>query len=129
MSETKTSESIQNGLAFERPLPAMREKIQELEQLAQTTHLDLHGEIEALQAQLAKQTKAVYKKLTPWEMVKVARHADRPLTSDYIGSMLDDFTELHGDRMFRDDPAIVTAVERGVLPSGEHQAGVGRAGW
>ncbi|MCA8942398.1 MAG: acetyl-CoA carboxylase carboxyltransferase subunit alpha [Planctomycetes bacterium] len=87
----------------------MQEKIDELEQLAQTTHLDLRGEIEALQAQLEKQTKEVYKKLTPWEMVKVARHADRPLTSDYIASF-EDFTELHGDRTFRDDPAIVTGL-------------------
>ena len=108
--EAKTSESFQNGLAFERPLLEMREKIDELERLAQTTHLDLRGEIEALQKQLEKQTVEVYKKLSPWEMVKVARHADRPLTGDYISMMLDDFTELYGDRVFRDDRAIVTGL-------------------
>ncbi len=109
-TEAKPSESSQNGLAFERPLLEMREKIAELQQLAKTTHLDLGGEIEALQKQLEEQTAAVYKKLTPWEMVKVARHADRPLTGDYISLMLDDFTELYGDRLFRDDRAIVTGL-------------------
>ena len=114
MSETQTkptdSVAASSGLSFERPLVEMQEKIAELEKLGENTHLDLAGEIAALQKQLAKQTAAVYKKLTPWETVKVARHCDRPLTADYIQLMLEDFTELHGDRLYRDDQAIVTGL-------------------
>jgi acetyl-CoA carboxylase carboxyl transferase subunit alpha len=106
----KTSEHIQAGLAFERPLLALEQKIQELRSLALTTHLDLSGEVVKLEERLHKQTTDVYSKLTPWERVNVARHANRPLTSDYIDKMLDDFVELHGDRVFGDDRAIVTGL-------------------
>ncbi len=109
MTETKTVE-LQAGLGFERPLLEMEQKIEELKRLAQNTHLDLSGEIEALEARLARQTEEVYAALTPWEKVNVARHSDRPLTSDYIQMMLDDFAELHGDRQFGDDRAMVTGL-------------------
>ncbi|MFO1052448.1 MAG: acetyl-CoA carboxylase carboxyltransferase subunit alpha [Planctomycetota bacterium] len=107
MTENKSNE-LQTGLAFERPLLEMEQKIDELRRLAQTTHLDLTGEIQALEERLRNVTAEVYAGLSPWEKVNVARHNDRPLTSDYIGTMLDDFTELHGDRLFGDDRAIVT---------------------
>ncbi|MGE0144663.1 MAG: acetyl-CoA carboxylase carboxyltransferase subunit alpha [Planctomycetota bacterium] len=109
MTETKTSE-VQTGLAFERPLLEMEQKIAELWRLAQTTHLDLSGEIAALEERLRNQTAEVYGHLGPWERVAVARHAERPMTSDYIQMMLDDFTELHGDRTYGDDRAIVTGL-------------------
>ena len=109
MSETKISE-LQTGLLFERPLLEMEQKIEELKRLAQSTHLDLTGEIKALEERLRSQTAEVYAGLTPWEKVNVARHAERPMTSDYIAMMLDDFTELHGDRLYGDDRAIVTGL-------------------
>jgi acetyl-CoA carboxylase carboxyl transferase subunit alpha len=95
-------------LGFERPILEMENKIQELKTLAQSTHLNLNGEVTALEERLRKVTSQVYDRLTPWERVNVARHPDRPVTSDYIAKMLDDFVELHGDRLFADDPAIVT---------------------
>ncbi len=101
---------MQTGLVFERPLLELEQKIQELRGLSVSTHLDLHGEVVALEERLHRQTAEVYAQLTPWERVNVARHADRPLTSDYIQLMLDDFTELNGDRMFGDDKAIVTGL-------------------
>jgi acetyl-CoA carboxylase carboxyl transferase subunit alpha len=107
---SKTPDPIQKGLAFERPLLEMEKKIQELRGLSGSTHLDLNGEVVALQERLLKETKEVYSNLTSWERVNVARHPDRPLTRDYIELMLDDFTELSGDRLFRDDRAIVTGL-------------------
>ncbi len=108
MAETNLKASgIADGLAFERPLLEMEQKIHELKGLAATTHLDVHGEVVALEERLRKQTAEVYDQLSAWERVSVARHADRPLTSDYIGLMLDDFVELHGDRLFGEDRAIV----------------------
>ncbi len=95
-------------LGFERPILEMESKIQELKTLAQSTHLNLNGEVTALEERLRKVTSQVYDRLTPWERVNVARHPDRPVTSDYIAKMLDDFVELRGDRLFADDPAIVT---------------------
>jgi len=107
---SKTPDHMHKGLAFERPLLDMEQKIQELRGLSTSTHLDLNGEVVALEERLLKQTKDVYSNLTSWERVNVARHPDRPLTSDYIELMLDDFTELSGDRLFRDDRAIVTGL-------------------
>ncbi len=110
MSDTASRAPIPDGLSFERPLLELEHKIQELKQLASGTHLDLVAEIEGLEERLKRQTQEVYSQLSPWERVNVARHADRPLTSDYIQMMLDDFVELHGDRVFGDDSAIVTGL-------------------
>ena len=109
-SSEKSADFVQQGLAFERPLLEMERKIGELKKLAQSTHLDLKGEISALEDRLKSQTAEVYANLTPWEHVNVARHSERPLTSDYIQMMLEDFTELHGDRVFGDDRAMVTGL-------------------
>ncbi len=109
-SSNKTADRLKGGLAFERPLLDMEQKIQELKRLAANTHLDLNGEVVALEERLRRQTAQVYHDLSPWERVNVARHADRPMTSDYIQLMLDDFTELHGDRLFGDDQAIITGM-------------------
>ena len=105
----KPTDGLSTGLAFERPLLEMEAKITELKTLASTTHLDLTGEIRALEERLSTQTKQIYGSLSPWERVNVARHAERPLTTDYINAF-DDFVELHGDRKFGDDHAIVTGL-------------------
>jgi acetyl-CoA carboxylase carboxyl transferase subunit alpha len=86
----------------------MEAKVQELKSLAASTKLNLNGEVVALEERLRKVTSEIYAKLTPWERVNVARHPDRPVTGDYVEQMLDDFVELHGDRLFSDDPAIMT---------------------
>jgi acetyl-CoA carboxylase carboxyl transferase subunit alpha len=101
---------MKDGLAFERPLLELEQKAQDLKRLAQSTHLDLTGEISALEERLKRQTAEVYAGLSAWERVNVARHPDRPLTSDYIQQLFEDFVELHGDRVFGDDQAIVTGL-------------------
>ncbi len=96
------------ALAFERPILEMEHKIQELKALADSTKLNLNGEVVALEARLRKVTGEVYDNLTPWERVRVSRHPQRPVTQDYINGIFEDFLELHGDRSFGDDRAIVT---------------------
>ena len=104
MTDAIAKSALQDGLAFERPLMELQGKIDELRKLNTGSHLELTGEIELLEERLRKQTAEVYGQLSPWE------RAERPLTSDYIQLMLDDFVELHGDRVFGDDRAIVTGL-------------------
>jgi acetyl-CoA carboxylase carboxyl transferase subunit alpha len=110
MSEPSAKPLAQDGLAFERPLIELQTKIEELRKLNTGSHLELSSEIELLEERLRRQTAEVYGQLSPWERVNVARHAERPLTSDYVQLMLDDFVELHGDRVYGDDRAIVTGL-------------------
>jgi acetyl-CoA carboxylase carboxyl transferase subunit alpha len=117
MSDSSTKPAAQDGLAFERPLTDLQTKIHELRSLNSGSHLELQDEIDLLEERLKRQTEEVYANLSPWERVNVARHADRPLTQDYIALMLDDFVELHGDRLYGDDRAIVT----GLATMGEHR--------
>jgi len=117
MSESGTKTAVHDGLAFEHPLNDLQTKIDELRGLNSDSHLELQGEIELLEERLKRQTEEVYAGLSPWERVNVARHADRPVTQDYITGMLDDFVELHGDRLYGDDRAIVT----GLATMGEHR--------
>lgn len=104
---SKPTESITPGMTFERPIAEIEAQIAELESLSQSTHLDITSEIEALRQKLREQIELTYAELSAWERVNVARHAKRPVASDYISGMCDDFFELHGDRVFGDDPAIV----------------------
>jgi acetyl-CoA carboxylase carboxyl transferase subunit alpha len=117
VSNSSTKLAVQGGLAFERPLIDLQTKIDELRSLNTGSHLELQGEIELLEDRLKRQTAEVYAGLSPWERVNVARHADRPMTSDYVSMLLDDFVELHGDRVYGDDRAIIT----GLATMGEHR--------
>ncbi|TDJ78894.1 MAG: acetyl-CoA carboxylase carboxyltransferase subunit alpha [Planctomycetota bacterium] len=96
------------GMAFERPIRELEAQLQELEELSKGTELDISSEIEALRKRLDEAIESTYKDIGAWEGVNVARHRDRPVASDYISGLFDDFVELHGDKMFGDDPAIVT---------------------
>ena len=109
MSEKK-NDTASGGMAFERPIQELEARISELEALSLRTNLDITSEIEALRSQLSKAIETTYSDLTPWERVSVARHADRPVAGDYISTILDDFFELHGDKCFGDDRAIVTGL-------------------
>ncbi|MEW6071801.1 MAG: acetyl-CoA carboxylase carboxyltransferase subunit alpha [Planctomycetota bacterium] len=99
-------------MAFERPIQEIEAQIAELESLSLSTRLDISGEIEALKAKLREQIDKTYSELNAWDQVNVARHLGRPVTSDYITECLDEFIELHGDRCFGDDRAIVTGLGR-----------------
>jgi acetyl-CoA carboxylase carboxyl transferase subunit alpha len=94
-------------LDFERPLLELERQIEELKRVAGETAMDASQELVALERKLTELRAEIYKKLTPMQRVQVARHPKRPYTLDYVGTVFTDFVELHGDRLFRDDPAIV----------------------
>lgn len=99
-------------LAFEKPVVELQKKITEMEEYARETGVDLTDDINRLIKKADTLRKDIYSKLTPWQRVQLARHADRPFTLDYVSSMMEDFIELHGDRCFADDPAMIAGIGR-----------------
>ena len=95
------------GLAFERPIAELEERLSKLEATTEPTP-DVRDEIRRLRRETAELTKKIYSELLPWQIVQVARHQDRPKTTDYLHLMFDEFVELHGDKSFGDDRAIRT---------------------
>jgi acetyl-CoA carboxylase carboxyl transferase subunit alpha len=94
-------------LDFEKPLVELEEKLAEMRELNEQTQDDLSGEINALEKRVEKLRTSIYRNLTRWQRVQIARHPKRPYTLDYIEALTDDFVELHGDRRFADDRAVV----------------------
>ena len=94
-------------LEFEKPLLELDRQIEELKRLGEERQIDVEGELQGLQAKLESLRAEIYRNLTPLQRVMVARHPRRPYTLDYLSTIFTDFIELHGDRLFRDDPAIV----------------------
>jgi len=94
-------------LDFERPILELERKINELRSLASDGSIDLEGEIKTLEMRLEKLKKEVFESLTPWQRVQIARHPKRPYTMDYINMTMMDFVEIHGDRMYSDDKAMI----------------------
>ncbi|MBN3038248.1 MAG: acetyl-CoA carboxylase carboxyltransferase subunit alpha [Candidatus Omnitrophica bacterium] len=101
-----------SGLDFEKPILELERKIEELKNLTQTEDIDLGSEIKQLSQRLDKLKREVFENLTPWQRVQVARHPRRPYTLDYIEMIMEDFVELHGDRLFSDDKAIVCGLAK-----------------
>jgi acetyl-CoA carboxylase carboxyl transferase subunit alpha len=97
-------------LEFEKPIAEIEKRIAELRDYSNSEDLALHKEIERLEEKAQKLRAEIYSKLTRWQRVQLARHPNRPYTLDYINYMLQDFIELHGDRNFGDDPAIVAGI-------------------
>jgi len=97
-------------LDFEKPIVELEEKILELQQSAQSSDLDVSEEVEKLRARVEKMGKEIFSNLEPWQRVQLARHPRRPTTLDYVERIFDDFMELHGDRTYGDDPAIVGGI-------------------
>lgn len=97
-------------LEFERPIVELRQKIEQLHQFMDQSGLDLTAEVERLQTQMEELSGKVYEGLSAWQRVQLARQPGRPTTLDYINGICSDFLELHGDRNFRDDPAIVGGI-------------------
>ena len=98
------------GLEFEKPILELQKKITELKKFTSDKRIDLSGEIKRLEEKLDHLRKDIYAKLTPWQRVQISRHPNRPYTLDYIQLILKDFIELHGDRSFRDDWAMITGL-------------------
>jgi acetyl-CoA carboxylase carboxyl transferase subunit alpha len=94
-------------LEFEKPLLELEKQIDELKRLGEERELDVEGELQGLQSKLEQLRAEIYQRLSPIQRVMVARHPRRPYTLDYLSTIFTDFIELHGDRLFRDDPAIV----------------------
>src|SRR5205809_7876687 len=94
-------------LDFERPLLELERQIEEMKRVTGDTAVDVSKELRPLEQQLAKLRAELYRNLAPMQRVQVARHPKRPYTLDYVNTVFTDFVELHGDRLFRDDPAIV----------------------
>ncbi len=93
---------------FERPIAELEEKIEHLEEKAEKKpDPEIDQEIENLKAELEDTRKEIYSNMTPWQRVQIARHIDRPHSLDYIESYFEDWTEVHGDRGYADDPAVV----------------------
>lgn len=99
-------------LDFEQPIAELEAKIDELRHVQDGSALDINDEINRLQKKNQEMTKDIYGKLTAWQISQVARHPQRPYTLDYIQNLFTDFEELHGDRAFADDPAIVGGLAR-----------------
>ncbi len=101
-----------NYLDFEQPIAELEAKIEELQLVGSGNALNLSDEIDRLKQKSDKLTESIYSSLTPWQIVQVARHPQRPYSSDYISRIFDDWDELHGDRHFGDDNAIIGGVGR-----------------
>jgi acetyl-CoA carboxylase carboxyl transferase subunit alpha len=101
-----------SGLDFERPIMELERKIEELRSFSSEKKVDLSSEIKKLEEKLIGLKKETYEGLTPWQRVQLARHPQRPYTLDYIEMIMTDFLELHGDRLFADDPAMVCGVAK-----------------
>jgi acetyl-CoA carboxylase carboxyl transferase subunit alpha len=101
-----------NYLDFEQPIAELEGKIEELQLVGNSSDVNIADEIAKLREKSTKLTETIYSKLTAWDIVKVARHPLRPYTSDYISRVFEDFDELHGDRHFGDDAAIIGGIAR-----------------
>ena len=101
-----------NGLDFEKPIVELEKKIQELRNFTSNKQIDLSLEIKRLEEKLEHLKKDIYGNLSAWQRVQIARHPQRPYTLDYINSMMTDFVELHGDRFFSDDKALITGLAK-----------------
>ena len=99
-------------LDFEQPIADLEAKIEELRVMQEESAVDLADEIAQLEAKSAQLTREIHASLTPWQVAQLARHPQRPYTLDYIQHIFTDFQELHGDRAFADDHAIVGGLAR-----------------
>jgi len=100
------------SLDFEKPIYELEDKIEELKNLGADKKINLGPEVKKLEQKLDKMKRDVYDNLTDWQRVQIARHPDRPYTSDYIQMLTTDFLELHGDRLFADDLALIGGMAR-----------------
>ena len=102
----------QNFLDFEQPIAELEAKIQELRYVSHDSDVNVSDEIARLQKRSREITESIFSTLSAWQIAQIARHTLRPYTLDYIARIFTDFEELHGDRAFADDPAIVAGLAR-----------------
>src|SRR5438045_5114611 len=102
----------QTFLDFEQPIAELQQKIDELRYVHEDSAVDISDEITRLTKKSQQLTKEIYARLTSWQIAQVARHPQRPYTLDYVSALFSDFRELHGDRSYADDAAIVGGLAR-----------------
>jgi len=107
MAEVDARRWRSNGLEFERSIVELEYQIESLKQFSSGENIDIAVQIESLEKRLDEEKKRVFSNLTPWQRIQMARHPLRPRTLDYVERIADDFVELHGDRRFGDDKAVV----------------------
>ena len=100
------------GLDFEKPIIELERKIEELKGFTAGKDIDISGEVSRIEDKLIKIKKDIYENLTPWQRVQIARHPKRPYTLDYISMIMTDFMEIHGDRHFADDLAMISGLAK-----------------
>ena len=99
-------------LDFEQPIAELEAKIEELKHVTSESEVNIQEEIARLQAKSRQLTTSIFASLTPWQITQLARHPHRPYTLDYVGAICSEFNELHGDRMYADDLAIIGGLGR-----------------
>jgi acetyl-CoA carboxylase carboxyl transferase subunit alpha len=101
-----------NFLDFEQPIAELEAKINELRLMGNDSNLNLGDEVERLRAKADQLTRSIFSKLAPWQVSQMARHPQRPYTLDYVKHLFTDFAEMHGDRAFADDAALIGGLAR-----------------
>jgi len=101
-----------NFLEFEQPIAELEAKIEELRLLGNDNEINIQEEISKLEAKSHSLTESIFSSLSPWQVSQISRHPQRPYTIDYLEAIFDDFHEMHGDRAFADDKAIVGGIAR-----------------
>ncbi len=101
-----------NYLEFEQPVVELDEKISELENASKNGDFNIEEALDSLREERSKMIERIFSSLTPWQTSQMSRHPRRPYTQDYINRILTDFQELHGDRAYADDPAIIGGLAR-----------------
>ena len=99
-------------LEFEQPIAELEAKIDELRYVGDDSEININEEVARLKAKSETLTRSIFSKLSAWQIAQVARHPMRPYTADYLREIAPDFQELHGDRMYADDPAIIGGIGR-----------------
>jgi acetyl-CoA carboxylase carboxyl transferase subunit alpha len=99
-------------LEFEKPLESLHEQLEKLKQVSQEGDIDLSTTIEELEKKMSEKKKEIYSNLTGWQKVQLSRHPERPYTDFYINNITTKFVELHGDRFYKDDKAIVGGIAK-----------------
>ncbi len=108
----KKQTAKKNILPFEKPLLELYEKLDKLEEVAESGKMDMKEEIKMLKKSIETQRRKIFTNLTPLQVVQIARHMKRPTTLDYVEEIFTDFVELHGDRNFSDDPAMICGIAK-----------------
>ena len=112
MAMASENKSLATYLDFEQPIADLEKKIEELRFMTGGSELNLTDEIARLEARIKEQSQQIFASLSPWQIAQLARHPQRPYTLDYVSMIFTDWHELHGDRMYSDDLAIVGGLAR-----------------